>query len=285
MNKRENKNTLLIIMILLLTVVVYGGYKFWQTSEILKITRAKLATTTAELLAAKSENKTLGELLETERYINSTFDNKIKEIAGTVGTLDKLSKTDKELLQKYSKVYFLNEHYVPDSLATITPEHLFQEDRPQRIHSKVSPFLERLMKDARNSGSELKIISAYRSFGEQSTLKGGYTFVYGSGANKFSADQGYSEHQLGTALDFTTTESGTDFNGFKNTAAYKWLLENAYKYGFTLSYPENNSYYQFEPWHWRFVGVELAGRLQSEKAYFYDLDQRTIDSYLINIFD
>ena len=108
---------------------------------------------------------------------------------------------------------------------------------------------------------------------------------YGSGANSFSADQGYSEHQLGTTIDFTTEEIGASSSVFGKTTAYQWLLENAYKYGFILSYPEANKYYQFEPWHWRFVGRGLAEKLHQEGKNFYDLDQREIDEYLISFFD
>jgi D-alanyl-D-alanine carboxypeptidase len=78
---------------------------------------------------------------------------------------------------------------------------------------------------------------------------------------------------------------GASFSGFSKTPEYEWLMQNAYKYGFIISYPKDNAYYQFEPWHWRFVGKSLAKRLNEEKQNFYDLEQRTIDSYLINIFD
>jgi LAS superfamily LD-carboxypeptidase LdcB len=141
------------------------------------------------------------------------------------------------------------------------------------------------MEFAIDSSLDLKILSAYRSFGEQGILKSGYKTFYGSGANQFSADQGYSEHQLGTTVDFTTSKLGLNFESFKNTPEYSWLATNAYKYGFTLSYPEGNSFYQFEPWHWRFVGTKLATRLHEEGKYFYDMDQRLIDQYLISIFD
>jgi D-alanyl-D-alanine carboxypeptidase len=62
-------------------------------------------------------------------------------------------------------------------------------------------------------------------------------------------------------------------------------LANAYKYGFTLSYPKGNTSYVFEPWHWRFVGVKLATDLHNQGKNFYDLDQRSIDAYLVNFFD
>ena len=135
----------------------------------------------------------------------------------------------------------------------------------------------------------MKIASAYRSFGYQGTLKSDYKTTFGSGANAFSADQGYSEHQLGTAVDVTTTKIGDNFSsatkGFDGSDGYKWLAENAYKYGFVLSYPKGNTYYVYEPWHWRFVGVALATRLHNEKKNFYDLDQREIDGYLALMFD
>jgi len=133
---------------------------------------------------------------------------------------------------------------------------------------------------------ELFIYSAYRSFDEQEALKGQYTVTYGSGtANQFSADQGYSEHQLGTTVDLITTGIGGTLDGFEATQAYVWLLNNAHKYGFVLSYPANNEFFVFEPWHWRYVGDDLARELYDSKRTFYEVDQREIDKYLISVFE
>ncbi|MEO7596994.1 MAG: M15 family metallopeptidase, partial [Candidatus Paceibacterota bacterium] len=193
--------------------------------------------------------------------------------------------TDPELLKKYSKVYFLNEHYVPLSLRTIDPDYLSPKATNKEISSDVWPFLRDLFQNAADDGLSLQALSAYRSFGTQSALKASYTFTYGAGtANRFSADQGYSEHQLGTTLDFTTAKTGV-LEGFNITPEYKWLQDNAHKYGFVLSYPLGNTYYKFEPWHWRFVGVALATKLHEDGEYFYDTDQRVIDTYLANLFD
>ncbi|MBY0538254.1 M15 family metallopeptidase [Patescibacteria group bacterium] len=220
-----------------------------------------------------------------EKNKNDDFEDQIKEISGTVGVLDKLSKTDKELLQKYSKVYFLNEHYIPEKIVPIEKKYLYNESVSKSIHGKVEPFLNEMIEDALEDGIKLWVVSAYRSYNEQASLKGAYTTTYGSGANAFSADQGYSEHQLGTAVDFTTEGLGGGLTGFENTPAYQWMLDNASKYGFTLSYPEGNAYYVFEPWHWRFVGEKLARDLDRANASFYDWEQRKIDEYLISIFD
>lgn len=213
------------------------------------------------------------------------FEGEVNELTLSLSDLEKLSKTDPELLQKYSKVYFLNEHYVPPRLVTIPERNRYDESREYEIHAEVWPFLEDLLKEARNNSEEIFVFSAYRSFDEQSVLKGQYTITYGEGANQFSADQGYSEHQLGTTVDFITTGIDGTLEGFETTSAYEWLLDNAHDYGFTLSYPPNNEFYIFEPWHWRFVGVELASELKKSGRNFYDLDQREIDEYMISLFD
>ncbi len=220
-----------------------------------------------------------------EKNKNDDFEDQIKKISGTVGVLDKLSKTDKELLQKYSKVYFLNEHYIPEKIVPIEPKYLYNEAVAKSIHGKVEPYLNEMIEDALEDGIKIWVVSAYRSFTEQKSLKGAYTQTYGSGANTFSADQGYSEHQLGTTVDFTTEGLGGGLNGFEGTPAYQWLLDNGSKYGFTLSYPKGNTYYVFEPWHWRYVGEDLAKDLDKSNASFYDWEQRKIDEYLISIFD
>jgi LAS superfamily LD-carboxypeptidase LdcB len=305
-NSHSGKIILLFSLLTLLCAVSFGGYHFRMTVLRLQTANTQLATTTAELKSSQNENRLLVEantkltedlaqskidnanltqVLTTEQGKNNLFTEQIQAISGTVNTLEKLSKTDKELLRKYSKVYFLSENYTPSALADIATTSLYEKEKPIKIHTKVLPYLSRMLADEERNGTPLQIISGYRSFGDQTALKSNYKVTYGAGANKFSADQGYSEHQLGTTIDLTTVALGADFNEFDQSKAYAWLMQNAQRYGFVLSYPKNNDYYQFEPWHWRFVGVELATKLHSNNQYFYDLDQREIDTYLISIFD
>lgn len=220
-----------------------------------------------------------------EKNKNDDFEDQIKEIAGTVGVLDKLSKTDEELLQKYSRTYFLNENFIPLKLSLISKEYRLNPDKDAYFHGDAIDFLEEMLKEAKDSDHDIKVISAFRSFDEQVAVKGQHTLVYGSGANAFSADQGYSEHQLGTTVDIADTATGGTYTSFSTTEAYAWLQKNAHKYGFILSYPEGNQFYVYEPWHWRFVGRDLAKDLYNEKKTFYDLDQRELDAYLVKIFD
>ena len=243
---------------------------------------AALASTTSDL--AKDRSNLQDSLQQSEDKV-TTIEKQVGSAIKTVTTLDKLSKIDTELLQKYSKVSFLNEHYIPSKLASVKNEYVYNENQKHQLHAQVMPFFEKMEEAALKDGVKLYVSSSYRSFGEQGALKSAYSVTYGSGANSFSADQGYSEHQLGTTIDFTTTGINGGLGGFDTTPAYTWMTQNAYKYGFTLSYPKGNKYYVFEPWHWRFVGTKLAKTLHSEKQYFYDMDQREISKYLISIFD
>lgn len=277
------------IVIVLIGCLIFIGYQYvnLRNDSDQEITQLKeaLQNTQDALSKAKGEKTQLELDLEAEKERVGAIADEVGKITGTVGNLEKLSKLESELLQKYSKVYFLNEHYTPKSLRNIPLEHLYDESVNKQIDSRAWPFLKDLIEDAQEDDITLWIVSAYRSFGTQSSLKASYTFQYGSGANTFSADQGYSEHQLGTTVDFTTKNLGGGLDGFGNTEAYQWLKENAYKYGFILSYPENNAYYVFEPWHWRFVGQDLARDLHNDGKNFYSLPQREIDQYLLEIFD
>jgi len=260
----------------------------------LKLIAENLASTTKRLqgniaqthtdlsLALDDEKKNVSEI----EALLGTYKQEVGDITGTVTNLEKLSKTDPELLQKYSKVFFLNEHYAPARLVEIPDSYEYLESRHSKINEQVWPYLDNMLKASLTDGLDIYVYSAYRSFEEQNALKNQYAVVYGLGtANQFSADQGYSEHQLGTAVDLITTGIGGTLDDFENTTAYKWLLGNAFKYGFIMSYPEDNNYYIYEPWHWRFVGIKLATKLHNDDKNFYDLDQREIDEYLINLFE
>lgn len=245
---------------------------------------AQLASTTELLYITEEARENLSEDLEDKTEEVEEFGSQIKKISGTVGVLDKLAKTDPELLMKYSKVYFLNEHYVPEKITKIDTTYS-AVTTDQYLESRVYEMLTDMIDDAKEDTVDLKVRSAYRSFDSQKNLKSAYSVNYGSGANAFSADQGYSEHQLGTTIDLTSSENGNQLAGFDTTAAYAWLQKNAHKYGFTLSYPKNNTFYIFEPWHWRYVGEKLAEDLHEDGKFFYDLDQREIDKYLVDVFD
>lgn len=129
---------------------------------------------------------------------------------------------------------------------------------------------------AKEAGFSLPIKSAYRSWNDQNYIFNGYVRDDGlEEALTYSARPGHSEHQTGLAMDLltaSTVESKTE--KFKPTL--DWLAENAHKYGFILRYPNGKSDitgYIFEPWHYRYVGTELA------EALYNDGDWITMEEY------
>lgn len=238
-----------------------------------------------EIESIKEDLDDLADDYRDEKNRNEDFEDQIRSLSGTLGDLDKLAKLDKQLLAKYSKVYFLNENYTPSKLKEIDSQYIQEGKGDLYFHASAINHLEDMLDAAKKDDIDLQIVSAYRSFDEQTNLKGQHTQVYGSGANTFSADQGYSEHQLGTTVDLTVKSVGGTYTSFGDTAAFAWLEDNAHKYGFILSYPEGNDFYVYEPWHWRFVGTDLARHLDRSDETFYTMDQREIDDYLLEIFD
>ncbi len=283
-----------ISIITIAVILLFAGFLGFETYSLSKNkvalendlagVKSNLASTSANFSKTRRERNEFEEAFQNEKSRVDFVAAQVGSITDTIGLLEKIKKVDPELLQKYSKVYFLNENYVPSKLSQIDPKYIFPK-KDLYFHAGILSFLSSMLDGALGEGIDMKILSAYRSFDEQSDLKITYKVTFGSGANKFSADQGYSEHQLGSAIDFTTEKSGGSLVGFEKTPAYSWLEANGYKFGFILSYPKINSYYKYEPWHWRVVGRELAKKLHDEETYFYDLDQREIDQFRGSFFD
>ena len=282
-----------IITIVLVGGVIYGAYFFITNSKALKTAYQENVSSKEKILALEKQNQELGGTLSLTQAEKAKLGNDLedeqkrsKRLEARADKYKKLALTDKQLLAKYSKVYFLNENYSPTKLDDIEDKYVLPAGKKIQFLDPALPYLEDLLDDADEAGVNLRVVSAYRSFDEQMSLKANYKFIYGAGtANTFSADQGYSEHQMGTTIDFTTLETKGVLLSFAKTTAFTWMNENAYKYGFIISYPKTNTYYQYEPWHWRFVGTDLARYLNKQQKYFYDLEQRDIDKYLISLFD
>ncbi len=135
------------------------------------------------------------------------------------------------------------------------------------------------MKDqALANGINLIIGSSYRSYDYQKTVFNGYLAndPY-STVLTYSAYPGTSEHQTGLVIDFVEGGSCDYLECFKDTKSGLWLKDNAYKYGFILRYPkgkENITGYIFEPWHYRYVGVDNATKIHNANI--------TLEEYLLS---
>jgi D-alanyl-D-alanine carboxypeptidase len=118
----------------------------------------------------------------------------------------------------------------------------------------------RMQGEASKSGLNLYISSGYRSYSYQVGLYDRYVKSDGKeAADLYSARPGYSEHQTGLCFDLNTID-----DSFAYTDEGIWVAENCYKYGFIVRYPkgkESSTGYQYEPWHLRYLGVDLATKV------------------------
>lgn len=152
--------------------------------------------------------------------------------------------------------------YVPSDL--VNPNVSGSGSRMMR--QEAARALEKMFAAASSNGLYLYASSGYRSYSTQSYLYNNYVSFDGvANADRYSARPGYSEHQLGLAMDITNGGGLSDY--FGNTKEGKWLKENAHKYGFILRYTstkENITGYKYEPWHFRYVGIDYATAIYSE---------------------
>lgn len=132
------------------------------------------------------------------------------------------------------------------------------------MRKDVANAAERLAKAMQSAGKgRLVIQSAYRSFNTQKSVHDRQVKRFGLAAGEaLAARAGYSEHQTGLAIDVSARNQGCQIRVcFGGTKAGAWLRANAHRWGFIIRYPQNATAvtgYQYEPWHLRFVGVELA---------------------------
>lgn len=158
-------------------------------------------------------------------------------------------------------IYKLPEDYAPNDLVSAREAGLSPD---YRLRSLVIPDLTALIQAAKDAGLGLELQSAYRSYAYQATVFQGWVKKQGEeAALQSSARPGHSEHQLGTAMDFRSAGGPApwDLEDWATTPEGAWLAENAWQYGFVMSYPkgkQNITCYVYEPWHYRYVGKAVA---------------------------
>ena len=219
-----------------------------------------------------------GNIKITEKEFEATLDglpNDVKEkiienravFLSYIERLINISEQDKNLIFfPVDKTRFLSENFIPSDLKELDNEGLPVSRSGMLLRADTIAALKEMNADA-ESGVELLISSAFRTYEYQKNLYNYYIRIYGQEeTNRFSAPPGASQHQLGTVVDF-----GSITLEFANTPEGKWIKENGWKYGFSLSYPENFEQvtgYMYEPWHYRYITKEGA---LVEKEFFAGL--------------
>jgi zinc D-Ala-D-Ala carboxypeptidase len=157
-------------------------------------------------------------------------------------------------------------NYAPDDLVSLRNLGVPVLGRDALLRREAAENLARLVASAAAAGEELAVASAYRSYEDQRASYARLVSVFGRKADKTSAPPGHSQHQLGTAVDFTNGAVGYEVvRNFGKTSASLWLDEHAHEHGFVLAYPPGkgkDTGYHWEPWHYRYVGVENARRVR-----------------------
>lgn len=206
-----------------------------------------------------------------ERYdkLNASTNYPTEEIIMRVNTdIDQDYYTDIEIVDNPDDVLVLvnKYHALPSG---IEPTDLvdIEGEQMQRVAAEA---LKELVKDMRSDGLEINLLSGYRSEDTQRNLYNRYVASDGQeDADTYSARPNHSEHQLGLAIDVSNNWSLSE--AFENTEQFDWLDKNAHKYGFIMRYPKDKIYmtgYDYEPWHYRYVGIEVATLIKNENITF-----------------
>lgn len=193
-------------------------------------------------------------------YVNANLDYKYYTNVINIDDPENISV----LVNKY---YKLDNNFAPSDLEAIDSKYNKGFNNKMRHEARLA--FEEMCKNALNEGITIYSGSAYRSYSYQQTLYNRYVASNGfDKAETFSARAGYSEHQTGLATDIMNEK--LDFISASDKE-YDWLINNSYKYGFTLRYPkgkENITGYMYEEWHFRYLGVDIATKLHQDNITY-----------------
>lgn len=165
-----------------------------------------------------------------------------------------------------NKYYKLDKDYEPEDLTVINSKFA---SGTQKLRKEAAGKFEEMASDMLKENLKIYAGSTYRSYSYQEGLYNRYVKKDGfKEAETYSARAGYSEHQLGLAVDIVNGK--WDYLS-EDDKEYSWLINNSYKYGFILRYPHENEYitgYVFEDWHFRYLGIDLATKVYESKLTY-----------------
>ena len=209
-------------------------------------------------------------------YYEDNLDKKTNEIITLINTNAykehytdiKESDISKNYQMINNKYYKLPEKYEPTDLVTIKNWYSYGSDN--KLRKEAYEAFINMYNSAKEEKITLIINSAYRSYKEQEEVYNDYLTKHTKEyTDAYAARPGHSEHQTGLAIDIITY--GANGDNFDETEAFTWLSNNAYKYGYILRYPkgkENITGYNYESWHYRYVGIDVATQIHNSNITF-----------------
>ncbi|BCX15257.1 MAG: hypothetical protein KatS3mg097_149 [Candidatus Parcubacteria bacterium] len=181
----------------------------------------------------------------------------------------------------------LPEDYVPPDLVNIT--YKVYTNGIVCLRKEAADAFLKMFNDALKENLKIIAVSGFRLHTIQDYLYSNYIQRYGRKGIDLIAKAGHSEHQLGTAIDL---DSGSNryflTSAFERTKEGRWLLKNAWRYGFVLSYPKGKKHitgYDYEPWHFRYVGVEHAQNIKNQNITLVEYLKNLKDNSAVNNFN
>jgi D-alanyl-D-alanine carboxypeptidase len=252
--KRKRRRDRRLVVALILVSVLVLGYSFTEAKQ------AKVWPVIQPTIRQGPQVAEVGEI-GIDKHLNIE-----RAKAAQVTSLPAPEESCDDLRVLVDRSHTLPPDYVPEDLVPLwaygiptlgSGEMLLRREAAEHLSSLVS--------EAAADGEELVVASAYRSYADQQASHARLASIYGTDAGEMSALPGHSQHQLGTAVDFTNAAAGYElWQPFGYTSASQWLLHHAPEHGFVLAYPygqETETGYQWEPWHYRYVGTRNAVRL------------------------
>lgn len=267
---RAPASTIIVVGLLLTTVTGCSGQTPGSTGDLesSRIDRTQKELSTVEEPSDAPEEDTAQRSPDQDPASESGGESSVTEGSGAGDNAEESSGrpptgSADDPLVVVNNEYGLSPEYVPGDLEPLHPLGIKTLGGGEmRLRQEAARAASKMISDAAAEGIELVVCSAYRSYEAQMVSYGRMTSIYGEEAESLVAEPGYSEHQLGTTIDVSNASTGYRLvKQFGETQAYRWLGENAVEYGFVLSYPrtsEETAGYQWEPWHYRYIGPEKA---------------------------
>ena len=168
-----------------------------------------------------------------------------------------------ELLVLVNKYYQLPADFKQYNLVNMDKKYTVNDGKQYLLSAVAYEKYVQMSDAAKKEGLSMRAVSAYRTEDYQRNLYNKYVITSGKvNADNFSARPRFSEHQTGLAVDINSTKGI-----FEYTSEFKWLQKHAYEYGYILRYPKGKEWitgYSYEPWHYRYVGTDVAKIIYEE---------------------
>lgn len=289
----------IMLLIIIILLIIHKNYKYKQTNEYklinnnytkeeTKIILKKLNNKNIDLIITKEHIPYLTKLINEKYYLNKNLEryisyqnkNKDNNLSETIAIVNvnrdynfyentkntNISDYNSMLVNKYN---LLNKEFIANDIIKTSSTYSYSNNN---LNKEAYEAFKKLANDAKKEGYTILILSSYRNYEYQEKL-------WNKNKNDdYVARPGASEHETGLAIDVADFYDQND--SFKDTESYKWMINNSYKYGFILRYPEgkeNITGYKYEAWHYRYLGIDLATKVYKEgitydEYYAYYID-------------